>query len=307
MAPAVKEPTVWRNATGVVRAPWKVAVFGVAVAVTAVAAGGLALGVLAGSPLGTLARVARIPLDQIASLGAMLAATWIATRVLVGDGRGAWAYSALGKGAWAPARVAVAAFAGVWVVAMPIGLMLLARIMGMEPATAADSWAMTAWAAFALMVPAALAEELLFRGYAFTAICESSGDWAAIGVTSVLFGAAHLFNPDPSVVSTVAVMAAGVFLSIVRVTTGSLVAAWTAHVGINFAQAVFFHAPVSGIALGTPGYRLTEKGPAWLTGGGWGPEGGAAVVGGMTVASFLYLWWRRWRDARTAASSTTIP
>jgi hypothetical protein len=37
-----------------------------------------------------------------------------------------------------------------------------------------------------------------------------------------------------------------------------------------------------------PNYRIVDAGPDWLTGGPWGPEGGAAAMLGMAVA-FIYL------------------
>jgi hypothetical protein len=41
------------------------------------------------------------------------------------------------------------------------------------------------------------------------------------------------------------------------------------------------------VALPQDGRTLTPFGPAWLTGGTWGPEGGMAVVSAMLGASFL--------------------
>jgi hypothetical protein len=118
----------------------------------------------------------------------------------------------------------------------------------------------------------------------------------------------HLFNPAPTVLSTVMVGIAGVFLAVVRVTTGSLYAASVAHFAWNFVQAALLHAPVSGLPLPTPGYRLADSGPAWLTGGAWGPEGGLAAAAGMLLATFLLV--RRARitplDAQTG-SRTAAP
>jgi hypothetical protein len=97
----------------------------------------------------------------------------------------------------------------------------------------------------------------------------------------------HLLNPDPTLLSTTMVALAGVFLATVRLMTGSLWAAGIAHLAWNLAQAVVLHAPVSGLPMPTPGYRLVDHGPAWLTGGEWGPEGGIAAAGGMLLATFL--------------------
>ena len=48
-----------------------------------------------------------------------------------------------------------------------------------------------------------------------------------------------------------------------------------------------------------PDYRTVEQGPDWLTGGQWGPEGGAAAALGMLVVlAYLY----RTRHARREES-----
>jgi hypothetical protein len=52
-------------------------------------------------------------------------------------------------------------------------------------------------------------------------------------------------------------------------------------------QAAVLHSAVSGLPLPTPGYRLADNGPTWLTGGTWGPEGGLAAAAGMLIACIL--------------------
>jgi membrane protease YdiL (CAAX protease family) len=294
-----------RRRDGALRAPWQVAVFGGTLAVAAVAFGAVGLGLVAGTPVAALARTARIPLDQVASLGAVLVATLVTVR-WVAPGTSAWARVGLGLGAWRPVRLAVAALAGTIVVAVPTGLMLWLGAVDIVRAPANDAWAAAAWGAFALLAPAALAEELLCRGFALSAVRDAIGARGAVVATSLAFGALHAFNPGATTASLVAVTVAGLLLGAVRVATDSLAAAWAAHLTINLVQAVAFHAPLSGVDLPAPGYRLESRGPAWLTGGAWGPEGGAAVVVGMLVATFGYTTWRAWRDAR-AITSGPIP
>ena len=125
------------------------------------------------------------------------------------------------------------------------------------------------------------------RGYLLTTLVEGVGAPFAVAITSVLFAMLHLLNPAPTFISTAMVALAGVFLAVIRLTTGSLWAAWAGHLAWNLVQAVALHAPVSGLPLDTPGYRLVDHGPAWATGGAWGPEGGLAAAGGMLVATFL--------------------
>jgi hypothetical protein len=40
-------------------------------------------------------------------------------------------------------------------------------------------------------------------------------------------------------------------------------------------------------------YRVDDAGPAWLTGGSWGPEGGAAAAAGMLAGIAVVFAWRR--------------
>jgi membrane protease YdiL (CAAX protease family) len=198
-----------------------------------------------------------------------------------------WTLVGLNRAAWEPRGILVAAALGVAVVCLPALLLIAAGQARFEASASAESAAFMAWGALALLVPAALSEELLFRGFPFTATRDAIGTTWAVVLTSAAFGAAHLFNPGPTALTTIAVAAAGAFLALVRVATGSLAAAFVAHFFVNFAQLVVLHAPVSGQPFEKPGYRLVPTGPEWLTGGAWGPEGGAAVVVTMLAAIFL--------------------
>lgn len=296
-----------RTPDGTWRAPWRVAAFGVAVAASGLVVGGVILGVTAATPLAGWARAARVPMDQVASLAAVLVATWVTVRQLHGAAASPWAMVGLGRDAWRVRAVVIAGVVGALTVLVPTGVLLATGQLRFDAASATDSHAMVAWAALALLLPAAFIEEVLFRGYLFTTLTDGLGTAGAVVSTSVLFAAAHLFNPDPSVATLAAVATAGAFLAAVRVATGSLIAATVAHLMVNYAQAVVVHAPVSGIALQTPGYRAVATGPAWLTGGAWGPEAGVVAVGAFAVATFVYarLWKRRGRDTRTSTTTTT--
>ncbi len=288
------------------RAAWRLAAFGIAIAVASLAVGGALLPLATATPLARLARDVRLPLDQVSSVFALVIATWLTGRLVHRHGWPTWTETGLGRAAWRPAPVGAAFAAGLGVVLVPAAVLLVTGGARFEAATAADSPAFVTWSAAALLVPAALAEELLFRGYAFSACLQGVGRAGAVAMTSVAFGLAHLFNPGPTAVSIAGVMCAGAFLAVVRLTTGSLVAASAAHFGVNFAQAAVLHAPVSGLALQTPGYRYVPTGPAWLTGGSWGPEAGVVTVAGFAAATFLYVQrWRRAGDRAPAARGST--
>jgi hypothetical protein len=145
------------------------------------------------------------------------------------------------------------------------------------------------------LIPAALAEEVLCRGYLLTVIRERIGTWGAVGTTSLAFGVLHVSNPGWTIASVGIVALAGIFLAAVRVAYDSLYAAWAAHVAWNWVMAVPLHAPVSGLRFESPDYRTVDAGPDWITGGAWGPEGGIAAVLGM-LACLYYLYARRRRE-----------
>lgn len=274
------------TADGALRAPWRIALFFGATFMAGALVSAFGLALLELTPVVALARAWQVPLGQFGSLLAFFAGTWMVLRV---DGRGVadWARVGLARAAWGVRPAALGVAVGGLAILVPSTLLLLAHRFAFEAQPSAQPWGATAVAAFVLLAPSAFVEELAVRGYLLTALRDAWGARAAVAATSVCFGLMHLFNPHPTVLSTATVALAGVFLATVRLATGSLVAAWMAHLAWNFAQAAVLHAPVSGLALGASGYKLADHGPWWLTGGSWGPEGGLAAAAGMLVATFL--------------------
>lgn len=202
---------------------------------------------------------------------------------------GDWRYVLMDARAAEPRRWVLAAGAGTAAIAVPSLLLLGAGMFAFAPAIEGSSLATAAYLGWVL-IPAALGEELLARGYLFSLLRESVGWRWAIAVTSVGFGLLHLPNPGSNPQAILTVVLAGVFLGLVLVRTASLYAAWAAHAAWNLVLAAVLHADVSGIAFaGTPDYQLVDTGPDWLTGGRWGPEGGAAAAAGLLLASVVLL------------------
>ena len=204
----------------------------------------------------------------------------------------------LGREAARPARLAGGFALGALAIGVPVALLLAAGQLRLDP-SAPGSWAAAAASLVGWrLAPAALFEELLVRGYPFLVLRESVGALPAVLLTSAVFGALHAQNPGATLASVTVVSLAGVFLSGVLLATRSLWAAWMAHLAWNATLGAGFHAMISGLAVPTPGYRVVDAGPDWLTGGVWGPEGGAAAAAGMLGAlGLLHL---RASRARTA-------
>src|SRR5438132_5338675 len=158
-----------------------------------------------------------------------------------------------------------------------------------------------------LFVFAASAEEVLFRGYPLQTLTRAHLAWLGVFLTSVPFAAAHLYNPHVvRGVTFVNTALAGVWLAIAYLRTRSLWLPLGLHWSWNWAMGSVLGLPVSGINKLAPAplLRATEAGPAWLTGGAYGPEGGAVCTVAL-LASIAFLWQTRWLSATEEMKSFT--
>lgn len=267
------------DATGRLHWPWRLAVFvlflgGALITATTI------LYPVAASLLGA-AGVRLIAYPWIALAAAALAHALVKSQA---DPRLAWADVGLTLEGARPSLVGTQFAAGALAIVLPSLALVLVGWLAFVPAEGA-AWGPVLATALGVLLPAALQEELLFRGYAFTVLTERFGAVVAVAVTSVGFSLLHLTNPSVSAQSLLLVALAGAWLGIVRVVTGSLWAAYAAHLGWNVAMVLGLHAPVSGLPFAAPGWTLVDRGPAWVTGGSWGPEGGLAAAVGMLAAT----------------------
>ena len=129
------------------------------------------------------------------------------------------------------------------------------------------------------LVLAALAEELMFRGYPMRRLADAIGAPAAIAVFALLFGLAHAGNPNATPFSTVNVALAAVWLSFAFFSTGGMALAWGLHFGWNAGLSMLFDAPVSGFKfVDVPGVDYLSGRHIWVDGGAFGPEGGIVTT-----------------------------
>lgn len=206
---------------------------------------------------------------------------------------GSWAQIGLAPRQASPPRLAVGLAAGALGILAPSGVLLAAHWLRDAPAAAPYSWIHYSASLAAFFLPQSLAEEMLSRGYLFARTRDAIGWKWALAITSVGFGLLHMANPGATPQSIVVVIIAGGFLGGILLLTDSLYAAWMAHFAWNWSMAALLHATVSGLPSRPPGYRMVDSGPAWLTGGSWGPEGGAAAVLGMALCIVALVAWRR--------------
>ncbi|HWU04930.1 MAG TPA: type II CAAX endopeptidase family protein [Streptomyces sp.] len=166
------------------------------------------------------------------------------------------------------------------------------------------------------MAAVAVMEELLFRGVLFRIVEERTGTWTALALTAVLFGAAHLFNPNASLWGALAIaIEAGGMLAAAYAATRTLWVPIGLHFGWNFAAAGIFSSEVSGGDTPQGLLDTVTSGPTWVTGGDFGPEGSvyAVLFGALITIGFLWLAHRRGnlvprrRRAGKATASPTLP
>jgi membrane protease YdiL (CAAX protease family) len=230
-------------------------------------------------------------LFQWIALASVVIATWIMLRRVE---KLPWSTVGLGRSAAAPPLILKGAAFGGFTIAIA-SLLLLATHMMRIDRTLPGSWWGEAGHSTIVLLPAAFFEELFIRGYAFAVLRRASGWRLALIVTSAVFGLLHAWNPGADAESILAVTVAGFFLGAILLATRSLYAAGAAHFAWNWVMSGAMHIAVSGVPSADPDYRVVETGPDWLTGGGWGPEGGLAAVAVMFIAIF-YLYGRYLRQ-----------
>lgn len=134
----------------------------------------------------------------------------------------------------------------------------------------------------------AVSEELLFRGILFRWLEELGGSWAALLISSALFGFSHWWNPNATLVSSVGIsLEAGLLLGGAYMLTRKLWVPMGLHAAWNITQGEIYGIPVSG----KPVHGLIQsrlQGPEILTGGGFGLE--ASLIAIVIATAFgVYL------------------
>jgi uncharacterized protein len=168
------------------------------------------------------------------------------------------------------------------------GLALLIAVVAGEARWVRDSggfveYIMQAFKTVALLAPAALSEELIFRGVPLVLLAAALGRGSAVVATSLVFALAHISNPNATPLGLGNIALAGIFLGLTFYAPGGIWTAFGAHWGWNSVLACL-DTPVSGLPFRIPMLDYNAGSPGWLTGGTFGPEGGLAATVALTIA-----------------------
>jgi uncharacterized protein len=145
-----------------------------------------------------------------------------------------------------------------------------------------------------LLAPAALGEEMIFRGVPLILLAGALGRGTAVVLVAVAFALGHIANPNVTALAIGNIALAGIFLGLAFYAPGGIWTAWGAHLGWNALLAAL-DAPVSGVPFRIPFLDYVPGDPAWLTGGSFGPEGGLASTLALTIAVLVA---RRWAGGK---------
>ncbi len=144
--------------------------------------------------------------------------------------------------------------------------------------------------AIAMALSTGIFEELLFRGVLFRSVETWFGSWAALVVSSLVFGLTHLINPHGTLEGALFIaVEAGILLAAAFMLTRRLWLSMGFHVAWNYTQSAIFSGIVSGNEASQGLVRSTIRGPDLLTGGSFGVESSVLALLLCTTTGIVML------------------
>ncbi len=143
---------------------------------------------------------------------------------------------------------------------------------------------------------ATLADEILFHGYPFQRLIEATGPTLATILVTLLFTLGRGADVPSTPGSILSTLVLGFVLATAYLRTRALWVGWGLHFAWSATTAVLFGLPVGGLTQFSPVISTYSVGPAWLTGGGYGPEGSAVAV--LVLLGLFVVTARATRDLR---------
>jgi uncharacterized protein len=175
-----------------------------------------------------------------------------------------------------------------------IGFIILSAVLGILDLMGAAQFAIPKPILFpsfavAISIISGVCEELIFRGAVFRNLEDGFGSLVALVISGALFGGLHIFNPNATLFSSIAIaIEAGLLLGAAFMATRSLWLPIGLHFGWNFTEGGFYSTAVSGGT--TPGIiKTTLTGPNMLTGGAFGPEASWVTMAVCSVLTVIFI------------------
>lgn len=244
--------------------------------------------------LGLPNRFATVLVEIALAIGILLS-TWVCRRLLDRRSFASLGFRvdrlALGDLAWGTFMGAVL-FVGIFAVEWAAGWLTVTSLHW-ETATV-DVIATSLALSSVYYVGVGVMEEVMSRGYMLQALEDDRGTVVAVIVSSIVFGLLHGGNPNATPLAVFNLCVIGVLFAYGYLVTRQLWLPIALHFSWNFFQGPIFGLPVSGMRRGDL-WTTQVSGPDWITGGAFGPEGGALVLAGIAVLWGLTWVWGRLR------------
>lgn len=132
-----------------------------------------------------------------------------------------------------------------------------------------------------------LAIEIAFRGYPFLRLVEAMGPGIGAFFMAVIYAIWRTHAAPTTTASVLVSFFLALVLALAVLRTRALWVGWGFHFAWVATMSLLFGLPVSGSMSYSPIIVTNAVGPAWISGGGQGPEGSAFAV----LVSFLLLFW----------------
>ncbi len=143
---------------------------------------------------------------------------------------------------------------------------------------------------FGIGVAVAWSEELVFRGYLLQNLRDGTGIVWATTIMCVFYGIVHMPNPNSTWLSGTLIALIGFVRIFGWLRSGQLWLSMGMHAGWNFFQGPVFGFQVSGTSIETL-VTHSVTGPAWISGGSFGPEAGIVVVPVVALGLLaMFIW-----------------
>lgn len=142
-----------------------------------------------------------------------------------------------------------------------------------------------------IFIGGAAFEEAFFRGYIFQTLSRAKLGWFAVLFTSLFFATVHNQNPNATYFSWCNTFLAGIWFAAAYLKTRTLWMPFGLHLAWNWFLGSILGIQVSGLSDLTtaPFLKAADLGPAWLTGGEYGLEGGLAGTIALIIST-ISIW-----------------
>lgn len=181
-------------------------------------------------------------------------------------------------------------------IGLAVGLGMMASCVALLLGFGWAAWSMSGSFAGTALGVATLAmllntvtQEVMVRGYVQQTIQSRFGTLTGVIVSSIFFFALHLGAIRGQLLPAISLFAAGILLATCYAVTGKLWLPIALHFGWNVLQGPVLGEAVSGQALDAGNQLLKIAGPALMTGGNFGIEGGVIAIAVTMLGTPLIL------------------